>query len=443
MNKNKQKSVAFLTLGCKVNAYETEAMEKLFSEAGYERKEFSEAADVYVVNTCTVTNIADRKSRQMLHKAKKSNPDGIVVAAGCYVQAPQSVLEEDSEVDLLVGNNQKQKIVEMVEELIEEREAGKMSAKQAPEPLTEEYAELSIDTVTERTRANIKIQDGCNQFCSYCIIPYVRGRIRSRKEEDVVAEVKRLAARNYQEIVLTGIHLGSYGIDIDGTSRLLPLLKKIQEIDGVERIRLGSLEPRIMTEEFVKELAGLSKLCPHFHLSLQSGCDATLQRMNRHYTTAEYEEACKRLRSVYENPALTTDVIVGFPGETEEEFAQTKKFVERIGFSGVHIFPYSKRSGTRAEKMEGQLTEQQKKHRAAELAVVERERAKAYRESFYGMDEQVLFEEELKIEGELWQVGHTKRYLKVVVKSDRPLSGEIRNVKRLQPLKEELLRAEL
>ena len=434
------KRVAFLTLGCKVNAYETEAMEKLFREAGYEVVDFADTADVYVVNTCTVTNIADRKSRQMLHRARKNNPDGIVVAAGCYVQAPQSVLDADDTVDLLVGNSQKQDVVKLVEACMQEKGTAKVpSTKEPPAPLSEEYDTLEIDTVTEKTRANIKIQDGCNQFCSYCIIPYVRGRIRSRKQEAVIAEVERLVALGYQEVVLTGIHLSSYGKDLDGESHLLSLLQKLQNIEGLSRIRLGSLEPRIMTEEFVSELAALDKVCPHFHLSLQSGCDATLKRMNRHYTAAEYLEACERLKRVYGNPALTTDVIVGFPGETEEEFQQTKAFVQQVGCAGIHIFPYSKRTGTRAEKMEGQLQESVKKVRAAELAQVEALMADAYRRNFEGAQEWVLFEEEMEYQGKIWQVGHTARYVKVAVQSEENLSNQLRPVKDLTLSEGELM----
>ncbi len=435
------KRVAFLTLGCKVNAYETEAMEKLFREAGYEITEFlaedGRPADIYVINTCTVTNMADRKSRQMLHRARKQNPDGLVVAAGCYVQAPQSRLTEDTGVDLLIGNGRKQEIVRLVEEYL----AG--SRENALGELTEAYDSLSIDTVTERTRANIKIQDGCNQFCSYCIIPYVRGRIRSRQKEAVLEEVGRLAGEGYQEIVLTGIHLSSYGMDWDHTSHLLPLLTELSQIEGVARIRLGSLEPRIMTEEFTAALKSLPKVCPHFHLSLQSGCDETLRRMNRHYTTEEYKEACKRLRQVYQQPALTTDVIVGSPGETEEEFARTKAFAEEIGFSKIHIFPYSKRNGTKAERMEGQLAEAVKKERAAELAAVEARLERAYRQHFVGQKEQVLFEESISYQGQEWQIGHTTRYVKVAVPAARSLEGQIRQVNVLSFTEEDFLRGEL
>lgn len=415
MSSNIQKKAAFLSLGCKVNAYETQAMEKLFAEAGYRLVGFSEQADVYVVNTCTVTNIADRKSRQMLHRAKKTNPDGVVVAVGCYVQAPQSVLPEDAQVDLLIGNSEKSQVVARVEEFLLRKEASTGRLRRQPAPLSKEYEPLSIDTVVEKTRANIKIQDGCNQFCSYCIIPYVRGRIRSRDEADILAEIRNLAEKGYQEVVLTGIHLSSYGKDKDNTSHLLPLLKEVQVIPGIRRIRLGSLEPRVITPAFADALAGLDKVCPHFHLSLQSGCDATLGRMNRHYTTAEYERACSLLREVYRAPAFTTDVIVGFPGESEEEFRQTNAYVEEIGFSRIHIFPYSKRAGTKAAVMEGQVPEPVKKERAARLAETEKRLALAYVRQFAGQEEEVLFEEEVLLGGKAYFAGHTTRYVKVAV----------------------------
>lgn len=415
MSSNIQKKAAFLSLGCKVNAYETQAMEKLFAEAGYRLVGFSEQADVYVVNTCTVTNIADRKSRQMLHRAKKTNPDGVVVAVGCYVQAPQSVLPEDAQVDLLIGNSEKSQVVARVEEFLLRKEASTGRLRRQPAPLSKEYEPLSIDTVVEKTRANIKIQDGCNQFCSYCIIPYVRGRIRSRDEADILAEIRNLAEKGYQEVVLTGIHLSSYGKDKDNTSHLLPLLKEVQAIPGIRRIRLGSLEPRVITPAFADALAGLDKVCPHFHLSLQSGCDATLGRMNRHYTTAEYERACSLLREVYRAPAFTTDVIVGFPGESEEEFRQTNAYVEEIGFSRIHIFPYSKRAGTKAAVMEGQVPEPVKKERAARLAETEKRLALAYVRQFAGQEEEVLFEEEVLLGGKAYFAGHTTRYVKVAV----------------------------
>lgn len=447
MSSNIQKKAAFLSLGCKVNAYETQAMEKLFAEAGYRLVGFSEQADVYVVNTCTVTNIADRKSRQMLHRAKKTNPDGVVVAVGCYVQAPQSVLPEDAQVDLIIGNSEKSQVVARVEEFIRRKEEGAGGngpsgdrpaedmqegsrvlapaaslpldapgrLRRGPAPLSNEYEPLSIDTVVEKTRANIKIQDGCNQFCSYCIIPYVRGRIRSRDEADILAEIRNLAEKGYQEVVLTGIHLSSYGKDKDNTSHLLPLLREVQAIPGIRRIRLGSLEPRVITPAFADALAGLDKVCPHFHLSLQSGCDATLGRMNRHYTTAEYERACTLLREVYRAPAFTTDVIVGFPGESEEEFRQTNAYVEEIGFSRIHIFPYSKRAGTKAAVMEGQVPEPVKKERAARLAETEKRLALAYVRQFAGQEEEVLFEEEVLLGGKAYFAGHTTRYVKVAV----------------------------
>lgn len=446
------KRVAFLTLGCKVNSYETEGMRELFLKAGAVEVGFDEDADVYIVNTCSVTNIADRKSRQMLHRAKKRGTDALVVAAGCYAQAAGECLGEKDGVDLVVGNNRKAEIVELTEEALEKKEA---KSRYALLDIAKErrFEELPIETVTERTRAYIKIEDGCNQFCSYCIIPYVRGRVRSRNTEEVLAEIRRLASEGYREVVLTGIHLSSYGLEkkekkeeetasefdetlaekeaaADMILPLLSLLKKVQEIDGVERIRLGSLEPRIMTEAFVKELAGLSKICPHFHLSLQSGCDTTLKRMNRKYTTAEYREAVECLRRYFEHPAITTDIIVGFPGETEEEFAKSLQFAKEIAFSQIHIFKYSRRAGTVADRMEGQIPEQIKTKRSEMLSDVEKELEQKYRSLFDGAKEAVLFEEESEMDGKKYLVGHTTRYVKVAVllTEEGPQSNETASV---------------
>ena len=331
------KKVALHNLGCKVNAYETEAMQELLEKHGYEIVPFQEGADVYIINTCTVTNMADRKSRQMLHRARKMNPDSIVVACGCYVQARKDDIPDG--IDIVIGNNKKQNIVEILD--INHEKA---------------YEDLHLSTAAEHTRAYIKVQDGCNQFCSYCIIPFARGRVRSRSRDSVLEEVKTLAANGYKEVVLTGIHLSSYGIDCD--DNLLSLILAIHEVDGIERIRLGSLEPRIITEEFVQTIAQLPKMCPHFHLSLQSGCNATLKRMNRRYTAEEYYEKCRLLRKYFRNPALTTDVIVGFPGETEEEFAESKAFVDKVDFYETHIFKYSRREGTKAAAMKDQVPDQ-------------------------------------------------------------------------------------
>ena len=419
------KRVAFLTLGCKVNSYETEGMRELFLKAGAVETGFDREADIYVVNTCSVTNMADRKSRQMLHRAKKKNPEALVVAAGCYVQAAGEKLSAEEEIDLIVGNNQKARIVALTEEALAKREERLCALLDIGKE--KDYEELPIETVTERTRAYIKIEDGCNQFCSYCIIPYVRGRVRSRKEEEILEEITRLAKEGYKEVVLTGIHLSSYGLsqfDASLANRdagedtilpLLALLKKVHGVEGIERIRLGSLEPRIMTEAFVRELASLSKICPHFHLSLQSGCDATLKRMNRKYTTAEYKQAVEFLRRYFDKPAITTDIIVGFPGETAEEFSDTLRFAEAVAFSQIHIFKYSRRAGTVADRMEGQIPEQVKSERSDALEQVEKTLREAYIAQFFDTKESVLLEEETECDGKLYMVGHTTRYVKVYV----------------------------
>ena len=425
------KRVAFLTLGCKVNSYETEGMRELLLNVGAVEAEFEEEADIYVVNTCSVTNMADRKSRQMLHRAKKKNPSALIVAAGCYVQAAGEELAAKEGIDLIVGNNQKAHIADLIEEALEHR--GKVSCALLEIGKEKSYEELSIETVTERTRAYIKIEDGCNQFCSYCIIPYVRGRVRSRGEEEILREITRLARSGYKEVVLTGIHLSSYGLsrfddalanEEDSSKTVLPLLallKKVQEIEGIERIRLGSLEPRIMTEGFVRELASLPKICPHFHLSLQSGCDATLKRMNRKYTTKEYLNAVEILRKYFDRPAVTTDIIVGFPGETPEEFADTLRFAEKVAFSQIHIFKYSRRAGTVADRMEGQVPESVKSERSDALEQVERSMRDAYIAQFFGEEESVLLEEEADWNGTPYMVGHTTRYVKVYV----PKNGSV------------------
>lgn len=408
------RTAALHNLGCKVNSYETEAMQQLLEAAGYAIVPFQEKADVYIINTCSVTNMADRKSRQMLHRAKKQNPDAVVVAAGCYVQAASEELKKDLSVDVIIGNNKKQDLVSILEEYFSEMPAQNHVIEIGK---THEYENLSISRIAGHTRAFLKVQDGCNQFCSYCIIPYTRGRVRSRRPEDVEAEVRALAAGGYQEIVLTGIHLSSYGVDFDEAQgeNLLGLIKRIHGIEGIRRIRLGSLEPRIVTEEFAAELAGLEKICPHFHLSLQSGCDGTLKRMNRRYSTQEYADGCAILRRVFENPAITTDVIVGFPGETEEEFEETRRFLEQIGFYEMHIFKYSRRGGTRADSMPDQVPENIKTIRSDVLLELEKRMSKAYRESFVGKHQTVLLEEKIAIDGTDYMIGHTKEYVKAVV----------------------------
>ncbi len=408
------RTAALHNLGCKVNAYETEAMQQLLEEAGYQIVPFEECADVYVINTCSVTNIADKKSRQMLHRAKNKNPEAVVVAAGCYVQSSSEELKRDLSVDVIIGNNKKQELVPILEEYFRNQDNGLHVIDIGQ---TKKYEDLRLTRIVDHTRAFLKVQDGCNQFCSYCIIPYTRGRVRSREVENVEAEVRSLAAAGYKEIVLTGIHLSSYGIDFSGDKPvdLLGLIKHLHGIDGIERIRLGSLEPRIITEAFVRELASLEKFCPHFHLSLQSGCDETLKRMNRRYTTKEYAQGCELLRSVFDNPAITTDVIVGFPGETEDEFAQTKRFLEQTGLYEIHVFKYSRRAGTGADKMPNQVPEAVKSRRSEELLKMDKELSARYRRSFLGKMGWVLLEERKTVDGKEYMVGHTKEYVKAAV----------------------------
>ena len=400
-------------------------MQQLLEEAGYEIVPFHEKADVYIINTCSVTNIADRKSRQMLHRAKKQNPDAVVVAAGCYVQAAAEELKADLAVDVIIGNNKKQDLVPILEEYFKDKSDSSHVIEISE---THEYERLSIHKIADHTRAFLKIQDGCNQFCSYCIIPYTRGRVRSRRPDEVVAEVRELAAAGYQEVVLTGIHLSSYGVDFkeeEKKENLLSLIKQVHEVEGIRRIRLGSLEPRIITEEFAQALASMPKFCPHFHLSLQSGCDKTLKRMNRHYTTEEYAAGCEILRRYFDNPAITTDVIVGFPGETEEEFEETKAFLERIGFYEMHIFKYSRRAGTRADRMPDQIPEQVKSVRSEILLKLEKQMSKAYRESFLGRNKTVLLEEKTEINGREYMIGHTMEYVKAVVPYEENLKNKM------------------
>ena len=415
------KKAALHNLGCKVNAYETEAMQQMLESAGYEIVSFGEKADVYVINTCSVTNMADRKSRQMLHRAKKMNPDAVVVAAGCYVQTKEQEAMVDDAIDIMIGNNKKYELISKLDEFF--RDHVKIDAVLDINDRNQEFEELYLDKPSEHTRAFIKVQDGCNQFCSYCIIPYARGRVRSRNIDSVLEEVNRLAKNGYQEVVLTGIHLSSYGIET-GES-LLHLIQKIHEVEGIRRIRLGSLEPKIVTEEFALELSKLEKVCPHFHLSLQSGCDATLQRMNRKYSAEEYENGCNILRKYFAHPAITTDVIVGFPGETEEEFATTKAFVEKIHFYEMHIFQYSKRQGTRAAVMKEQVPENIKKVRSAELIALGEKMSREFREYYLGREEEVLFEESAELDGQNYFVGYTKEYVKVAKASDVVLDNQL------------------
>ena len=436
--------VALHSLGCKVNAYETEAMAKMFEEHGYEIVPFREGADIYIINTCTVTNIADRKSRQMLHKAKKMNQDALVVAVGCYAQAFCDTLEKDEAIDIIVGNDRKKDIVAIVEQrvndVIDINDTG----------VRHEFEELKIDGMEEKTRTYIKIQDGCNQFCTYCIIPYARGRVRSRELQNILSEVDRLIEKGYQEIVLTGSHLSSYGIDFRNEKgqgeqvRSVSLIDVIKQIGGkkeIKRIRLGSLEPRIITREFLEELKRVEAFCPHFHLSLQSGCDATLKRMNRRYTAEEYKEGCRLIREYFKEAAITTDVIVGFPGETQEEFEECKKLLMEVNFAKMHIFKYSKREGTKAAVMAHQVEDSVKAARSSQLLQLDEKLRRNYMEKFLNRRINVLFEERIEIKGETFFVGHTREYLKVAVKTEENLANRIIQVETRELLNNEIILA--
>lgn len=429
------KKVALHNLGCKVNAYETEAMQEILEQNGYEIVPFEEKADAYIVNTCSVTNMADKKSRQMLHRAKKMNPEAVVIAAGCYVQSAGEELLKDTSVDILIGNNEKVNLPSILENW--EKEHNPLHVHDLTREHT--YEELTLSHTAGHTRAFMKIQDGCNQFCTYCIIPYTRGRVRSRRLSDIVAEAGRLAENGYQEVVLTGIHLDSYGTDLEEHENLLTVIQEIAKIDGIKRIRLGSLEPRIMTEEFVAGLAAEEKLCPHFHLSLQSGCDATLKRMNRRYSAEEFRQCCERLRRHFDDPALTTDVIVGFPGETEEEFTATVEFLKGICFYETHVFKYSRRKGTKADRMPDQIPEQIKNQRSDVLLALTEKNSGEYRKKLLGRTVKVLLEEESTIGGTTYLAGHTREYVKVAVAPETAAAGEIIDVKVTGLLKDMVL----
>ncbi len=415
------RTVAIHSLGCKVNSYEAESMEQLLKQAGYTIVPFDEniTADIYIINTCSVTNIADRKSRQMLHKSKKINPDAIVVAAGCYVNADTKKAAEDNAVDIVLGNNCKINIVEALENYYKDKNNSEMVVDFKEK---QEYEELKLDEVSTHTRAYIKIQDGCNQFCSYCIIPYTRGRIRSRDIDEIEEEVTKLVSKGFKEVVLTGIHLTSYGVD-NNKGSLLEVIMRLDKIEGLQRIRLGSLEPRVITEEFAKTLSSSKKICPHFHLSLQSGCDTVLKRMNRKYTTQEYYDKCCILRKYFNNPAITTDVIVGFPQETEEEFEATKAFLEKVHFYEMHIFKYSRRKGTVADRMEGQVDEKVKTQRSAILLELENKMSKEYRQQHIGKTEEVLIEEIVSENGKDYFMGFTPDYIRVKIACDTALDN--------------------
>ena len=442
------KTVAFHTLGCKVNTYETEAMQQLMESAGYRCVEFGERADVYIVNTCSVTNIADRKSRQMLHRARKMNEDAIVVAAGCYVDSAKNKIDEDLSIDIIVGNNNKNDIVNIINEYLQDKIKNKFIIDINKET---EYEEFNISKINDHTRAFIKVQDGCNQFCSYCIIPFTRGRVRSRKMENIIDEVKSLSASGYKEIVLTGIHLSSYGVDFLDESynkrmekltqteesdeefvtknELLCLIENIANIEGIERVRIGSLEPRIIQENFIKSLSKIDKFCPHFHLSLQSGCDKTLKSMNRKYTADEFYEGVKLIRKYFASPAITTDIIVGFPGETKKDFEESKTFVEKVKFYETHIFPYSIREGTKAANMQ-QVDGNEKVQRANILNEINLKNQKEFRALRIGKEDELLCEEIFIKDGIEYFTGYTKEYVKVAVlnsdlKTNDIVSGRI------------------
>lgn len=493
------KSVALHNLGCKVNSYEIEVMQQILQEKGYNIVSFDKQADIYIINTCTVTNIADRKSRQMLHRAKAQNPNAVVVAVGCYVQTGGEDAVLDKSIDLAIGNNRKKDIVAILEQFLLEREGteepkglqiseekvkekekvkevdnteySEMETSHLEKTLhgstvmdlnhTFEYEEMTLTQTAEHTRAYIKIQDGCNQFCSYCIIPYARGRVRSRRAEDIIHEVEGLANSGYQEIVLTGIHISSYGIDFEeeswikgrsveavreegrhdysGSTKLIDLVELLHKIEGIHRIRLGSLEPRIITWENAKRLAQLKKLCPHFHLSLQSGCEETLKRMNRHYTPGEYYQSVEILRKIFHHPAITTDVIVGFPGETEEEFRETRDFIERICFYEMHVFKYSRRKGTKAADRKDQIPEQTKTERSNVLLQLEKEQSKKFRSRYIGRDVTVLFEEQKVLNGRTYQLGHTADYVKVALETTENLSNCLKKIRVSDFLTDEIL----
>ena len=419
------RTIALKNLGCKVNTCELDAIEEMFLARGYETVPFEEKADIYIINTCTVTNIADRKSRQMLTKARKKNPDALIVATGCYAQAAVDLGEALPEVDLVVGNNLKGQIADYIEAY----EKGEMAVHAMNLSRETDFEELCLPTPHEHTRAAIKVQDGCNQFCTYCIIPFVRGRIRSRKIENVIREVSGLVKEGIKEIVVTGIHLSSYGRDLKEEITLLDLLKAIADVPGVKRIRLGSLEPGIVTETFARELAHIEAFCPHFHLSLQSGCTATLKRMNRKYTAEEFLEACRILRAVFDRPALTTDIITGFPGENEMEFSETVKFVKAVHFYETHIFPYSRRKGTLAAKMPDQVPMALKKERGNVLRAINAENKYAFENLFAGEEVEVLFEEEKERDGKKVIQGHTKRYLLVEADAEKYAPNDLKKVK--------------
>ena len=449
------KTVAFHNLGCKVNSYEMDIMQQKFIENDFQVVPFDKKADVYVVNTCTVTNIADRKSRQMLHRAKKENPDSVVIAVGCYVQTQTKEVSSDASVDIAIGNNKKSEIVEILKEYLEKKEKEeKTSGGLLKETFTKvldinhtpEYESMFLIKTLDRTRAYIKIEDGCNQFCSYCLIPYARGRVRSRDMEEIIREIKELTQKGYKEFVLTGIHVSSYMITSPNDlseNRLAELLERIQQIEGVKRIRLSSLEPRVITRDFVLRISKLDKLCPHFHLSLQSGSDETLKRMNRHYTGDDFLRGVKLLREYFDNPAITTDIIAGFPGESQKEFEESFDFAKKVSFYEMHVFKYSKRKGTVAEKLPGQVSDSDKEIRSHRLIELSKKLSGDYRETFLGKIRPVLFEEETELFGKKYMSGHTPEYIRVWVENADIKENEIYNVMLKTGFTDEILTGEI
>ena len=412
------KKVAFHTLGCKVNIYETEAMQELMQKAGYSIVDFDDKADIYVVNTCSVTNMADRKSRQMLHKAKKDNPDAVIVAVGCYVQAAAKSIKQDEKIDIIIGNNMKNKIADIINDYYEHQDPNTVDISGdfvLDISKIKEYEEFRVLKHKEHTRAFIKIQDGCNQFCSYCIIPYTRGRVRSRSIEEIEKEVRDLVNAGYKEVILTGIHISSYGLDFEDRIQLIELVEKVAAIEGVKRLRISSLEPRIITEEFVERLAKLDNFCPHFHLSLQSGSDNTLKAMSRRYDASEFKEGVRLIRKYFDMPALTTDIIAGFPGETEDDFTESLEYIRDIGFFELHVFPYSKREGTKAASMKETLSNKDKTRRVNLLLSMQEPIRRKFLEEKIGKEVEVLIESEFEHENKRYVLGHSKEYIKVAL----------------------------
>lgn len=430
------KKIAFTTLGCKVNMYDTEAMMELFAQNGYEIVDFEEYADIYIINTCTVTNLGDKKSRQMVRRAKRLNPNSIVAATGCYAQVAPSEVEKIEGINIVIGTKDRSKVVEIIEEYNDTDIVKNVVSNIMDE---HEFEKLSVTKLKGRTRAYLKIQEGCNRFCTYCIIPFARGPVRSRKPEDVIEEVMILAKNGFKEVVLTGIHVASYGVDL-GDIDLIGIIKKVHEVEGIERIRFSSMEPNAVTDEFVAELKKLPKVCDHFHLSLQSGCNNTLNRMNRRYTAEEYEMAVERLRRSFPKVAVTTDIIVGFPGESEDDFEESCEFAKKVRLSKIHAFPYSPKKGTAAAKMKGQLSNDIKSERSKKMIEISSGLNREFLRQMYGECHKVLFEQ--RIEGNIYE-GHTSNYVRVLAESDENIINRILDVKLGDIIKEETVKGEL